>query len=72
MVQQILQISSLMEEVSFVHILREWNKAIDCLAKWASTHLDGWRIEGWDQISQDLRHELNKIIAEDGDGIGDG
>jgi len=40
-VQQILQISSMMEMVSFVHILREWNRAANCLAKWASKHIDG-------------------------------
>lgn len=46
-VQQILHISSLMDMVIFAHIPREWNRAADCLAKWASEHTDGWRIKEW-------------------------
>lgn len=67
-VQQILQISSLMEQVSFIHIPRECNRAVDCLAKWASEHDNDWKIEGWEHLSQDYCQDLQKIFAEDMDG----
>lgn len=59
--QQILQISSLMEMVNFAHIPREWNRAADCLAKWASEHAKGWRIEEWELVPQELRLDSRKI-----------
>ena len=41
-VQQILPISSLMKMVTFAHIPREWNRATNCLEKWApSILMDG-------------------------------
>ncbi len=64
-VQQILQISSLMEMVTFVLIPREWNREPDCLAKWASEHAKGWRIEDWELAPQDLRLDLRGILDED-------
>lgn len=44
---QILQMCSMLEVVSFAHILREWNRVTKSLAKWASKHDDDWKIEGW-------------------------
>ena len=64
-VQQILQISSLMEMVTFAHIPREWNRAVDCLAKWASEHAEGWRIEEWELVPQELCLDLRSILDED-------
>jgi ribonuclease HI len=64
-VQQILKISSLMEFVTFVHIPREWNRAADCLAKWASEHAEGWRIEEWELVPQVLRSDLRSILDDD-------
>lgn len=66
LVQQILRISSMMEMVSFVHIPREWNKAADCLARWASEHAEGWNVDELGQVSQELRHDLEGILFEDG------
>lgn len=69
LVQQILQIGNLMEKVSFVHIPREWNRAADCLAKWASEHLEDWKIEDWAQLPQELGPDLERVLAEDKRGI---
>ena len=63
-VQQILRVSSLMEMVTFVHIPREWNRAADCLAKWASEHAEGWRIEEWELVPQEIRLDLMNILDE--------
>ncbi|XP_059076968.1 uncharacterized protein LOC131876166 [Cryptomeria japonica] len=71
-VQQILQVSSLMELVTFIHIPREWNRAADCLAKWASEYAEGWRIEEWEMVSPALRPDFERILAEDREGEGDG
>ena len=70
-VQQILRICSLMETVTFVHIPREWNRAADCLAKWASEYAEGWRIEEWELIPRECHLDLMKILAEDGTENGD-
>ena len=64
-VQQILQISSLMEMVTFAHIPREWNRAANCLAKWAFEHAEGWRIEDWELAPQELHFDLRSILDED-------
>ena len=64
-VQKKLQISYLMEMVTFSHIPREWNRATDCLAKWASEHAEGWRIEEWELVPQELRLDLRRILDED-------
>ena len=64
-VQQILQISSLMEMMTFAHIPREWNRAANCLAKWAFEHAEGWRIEDWELAPQELHLDLRRILDED-------
>ena len=58
--QQILQISSLMELVTFVHIPREWNRAANCLAKWASEHAEEWEL-----VPQVLCFDLRSILDDD-------
>lgn len=63
--QQILYVSSLMEMVTFVHILREWNRAADCLENWASEHVEGWRIEEWELVPQEIHLDLMNILDED-------
>ena len=63
--QQILQISSLMEMVTFSHIPREWNRAFDCLTKWAFENTKGWRIEDWELVPQELHLKLRSILDED-------
>ena len=69
-VQQILRICSLMEMVTFVHIPREWNRAADCLAKWASENAEGWGIEEWELIPSECRMDLINILYMDGNEIG--
>ena len=53
-----------MDLVSFIHIPREWNRVVDCLAKWASD-IDGRRIEEWEQLPYELCQDLERILVED-------
>lgn len=55
-----------MDMVSFIHILREWNIVVDCLARWASEHIEGWNVDELGQVSMELYHNLEGILAEDG------
>lgn len=64
-VQQILQISSLMDLVTFSHIPREWNRTADRLAKWASEHAEGWRMEDWELAPEELYFDLRRILDDD-------
>ena len=63
--QQILQVSSIMDSVSYTHIPRQWNRAADSLAKWASGNVDGWRIDEWEQLTGELRQDLERTLTED-------
>ena len=63
--QQILQVSSIMDSMSFTHSPREWNRAVDCLAKWASEDIDGRRIDEWEQFPYELCQDLERILVED-------
>ena len=54
-----------MDLVSFTHISREWNRATDCLAKWASEDIDGRRIDEWEQFPYKICQDLEKILVED-------
>lgn len=71
LVQQILQVSSVMDSVSFTHIPREWNRAADCLAKWASEDVDDRRIDEWEQLPHELCQDLERILVEDESGVGE-
>ena len=51
--------------MSFIHIPREWNKAADCMAKWASEDIDGRRIDEWKQFPYELCQDLERILVED-------
>ena len=35
------------------------------MAKWASEHMEGWRIEEWEMTPLELRLDLRKILDED-------
>ena len=70
-VQQILQVSLLMDSVHFAHIPREWNRAADCLAKWASEAIDGRKIEEREQLPYELCQDLERILADDNSGTGE-
>lgn len=54
-----------MEEASFVHIPREWNRAANCLAKWAFEHDSGWKVEDWGQVNPELHPDLDRFFEED-------
>ena len=54
-----------MDLVSFIHIPREWNRAADCLAKWASEDIDGRRIDEWEKFPDELCQDLERILVED-------
>ena len=54
-----------MDSMSFIHMLREWNRAIDCLAKWASKDIDGRRIDEWEQLPYELCQDFERILVED-------
>ena len=85
LVQHILQVSFVMDSVSFTHIprewnraadclakwAREWNRAADCLAKWASKDIDGWRIDEWEQLLYELCQDLERVLVEDESGVGE-
>jgi len=60
-----------MELVTFSHMPREWNRAADCLAKWASEYAEGWRIEEWESVPQELRFDLRSILDDDRVGSDD-
>lgn len=65
MIRQILNLSRSLDSVSFCHIPREWNKVVDCLAKWAFEHIDGWDIARRDGLPFDYLETLERLILED-------
>ena len=54
-----------MDSVSFTHIPREWNRAADCLAKWASKDIDGRSIDEWEKLPYEICQDLERILVED-------
>lgn len=60
-----------MDSVSYAHIPRQWNRAVDCLEKWASEDIDGWKIDEWEQMPYKLCQDLERTLVEDGSGIGE-
>lgn len=63
--RQILSLSASLEAVSFYYVPRELNIIVDCLAKWVSDHLDGWRIKDWVHLSSKYVHILEGLVKED-------
>jgi hypothetical protein len=61
-----------MDSVSFAHIPREWNRAADSLAKWASGNIGGEKIDEWEQMPGKLCQDLERILAEDVNGVREG
>ena len=54
-----------MYSVTFTHILREWNRVANCLAKWALEAIDGRKIDDWEQLPYELCQDLERILVED-------
>ena len=48
--RQILSLCSSLVSISFHHIPHEWNRVVDCLAKWASKNVDGLNINRRDEL----------------------
>ena len=53
-IQQIIQLCTSFDYVSFKHIPREWNGVADCLAKWVSEHGPPWNIFDHTMLPLDL------------------
>ena len=65
LVRQILYLCGALEFISFRHIPREWNKVVDCLAKWASENVDSWDISGRDRLPSDYCGIIDQLLVED-------
>ncbi len=48
-----------------MYIPREWNRAADCLAKWASSHDPGWNIMDRRQLSFEMVQKFDDLVAQD-------
>lgn len=64
-VKQILFFSSSFQFIRFTYIPREWNRNVDCLAKWASSHDPGWNIRDRRQLSFEMVQEFDDLVAQD-------
>ena len=53
--RQTLILCSSLDSISFRNILREWNRVMDCLAKWALENVDGWNINCRDELHWEYR-----------------
>ena len=54
-----------LESFTFIHIPREWNIVVDCLAKWASDHVHNWNVVDKNQLSMGLSHQLDHLVDID-------
>ena len=63
--KQTLSLCSSLDSVSFHHIPREWNRVVDCLAKWASENVDDWNINGRDDLPWEYREIVDQLLLED-------
>ena len=64
-VNQIILFSTSFQFIRFTYIPREWNRAADCLAKWASSHDLGWNVMDRGQLSAEMVQEFDDIIVQD-------
>ena len=64
-VNQIILFSNSFQFIRFTYIPREWNRATDCLAKWASSHDPGWNIMDRGQLSTEMAQEFDDLIVQD-------
>ena len=61
--RQTLSLCSSLDSVC--HIPREWNRVADCLAKWASENVDGWNINGRDELPWEYHEIFDHLLLED-------
>ena len=64
-VNQALLCCTSLEFIRFTYFPREWNRATDCLAKWASDHAFGWNIMDRGQLPLDLLREFDDLVDQD-------
>ena len=60
-----LSLCSSLDSISFCHIPLEWNRAADCLAKWASGNVYGWNINGRFELPLEYREIVDQLLLED-------
>ncbi|XP_059067440.1 uncharacterized protein LOC131858265 [Cryptomeria japonica] len=61
-VKQILNLCASLDSITFNHIPREWDRVADCLAKWASDHMQNWNIVDRGQLPLDLSQKLDHLV----------
>lgn len=64
-VDQIHNLSTSLEFVTFSHIPKEWNSVGDYLAKWASELMCKWNIVDKTQLLMGLPHQLDHLVDLD-------
>ena len=64
-IQQIIQLYNSLDSMSFMHIPREWNGVVDCLAKWAFEHGLTWNIIDHRVLPFDLSQMLVQLVDQD-------
>ena len=62
---QIHNLCTYLESVTFTNIPREWNSVANCLVKWASNHMYNWNIVDKIQLSMGLSHHLDHLVDLD-------
>ena len=64
-VNQIILFSNSFQFIRLTYIHHEWNRAADCLAKWASSHASGWNIMDRGQLPFEMVQEFDDLIVQD-------
>ena len=64
-VNQIILLSNSFQFIRFTYIHHEWNRAANCLAKWASNHDPSWNIMDRGQFSTEMVQEFDDLIDQD-------
>lgn len=62
---QIHNLCTSLESITFTHIPREWNSVANCLAKWAVDHMCNWNIVDKTQLPMGLSHQLDHLVDLD-------
>lgn len=63
--EHILFLCASLESVTFTHIPQEWNGVADCLAKWASDHIQDCNLVDRGQLPPGLSQQLDHLVELD-------
>jgi len=63
--KQIVSLSNALDSISFCHMVREWNKVANGLARWASEKMETWNVDDWGNLPSDLTPILEDWVMED-------